>query len=213
MSVRAERPIGSSWHNARPRMTRKVKILCAVPRRASSAGVNPARQLSFQPVAVGAAMEATKSSEPLTQRVACGDSARRQAAALWMTTPLSAASSWQPSPKSEVYIIATSARRRPARCMAKPGVMPGTASICAGQEKTPPILPFTTPTESDQRLRVGRRDAPGPDERSCRRIRPGDDVFGTHNRPTDKDRLKDKLVQRLRKLGYAVEVSVAEPAA
>jgi transposase len=32
-------------------------------------------------------------------------------------------------------------------------------------------------------------------------------------RPTDKDRLKDKLVQRLRKLGYAVEVNVAEPAA
>ncbi len=32
-------------------------------------------------------------------------------------------------------------------------------------------------------------------------------------RPTDKDRLKDKLVQRLRKLGYAVEVGVAEPAA
>jgi hypothetical protein len=32
-------------------------------------------------------------------------------------------------------------------------------------------------------------------------------------RPTDKDRLKDKLVQRLRKLGYAVEATVAEPAA
>ncbi len=32
-------------------------------------------------------------------------------------------------------------------------------------------------------------------------------------RPTDKDRLKDKLVQRLRKLGYAVEVTVTEPAA
>jgi hypothetical protein len=31
--------------------------------------------------------------------------------------------------------------------------------------------------------------------------------------PTDKDRLKDKLVQRLRKLGHAVEVTAAEPAA
>ena len=47
-------------------------------------------------------------------------------------------------------------------------------------EKTPPILPFTTTMQSDQRLRVGRRDAPGPDERFCRRMRPGDDVFGTH---------------------------------
>jgi hypothetical protein len=37
----------------------------------------------------------------------------------------------------------------------------------------------------------------------------GDD----YHRPTDKDRLKDKLVQRLRKLGYAVEVTAAEPAA
>jgi hypothetical protein len=32
-------------------------------------------------------------------------------------------------------------------------------------------------------------------------------------RPTDTDRLKDRLVQRLRKLGYDVEVTVAEPAA
>jgi hypothetical protein len=52
-----------------------VKLLCSVQRRASSTGANPARQLSFQPVAVGAAMEVTKSSEPSTQRVASGDSA------------------------------------------------------------------------------------------------------------------------------------------
>jgi transposase len=32
-------------------------------------------------------------------------------------------------------------------------------------------------------------------------------------RPTDKDRLKEKLVHRLRKLGYAVTVSVDQPAA
>ena len=51
---------------------RKVKKLCAVQRRASSAGANPARQLSFQPVAVGATMEVTKSLKPSTQRVASG---------------------------------------------------------------------------------------------------------------------------------------------
>jgi hypothetical protein len=44
---------------------RMVKIMCAVQRRASSAGSNPARQLSFQPAAVGAAMEVTKASKPL----------------------------------------------------------------------------------------------------------------------------------------------------
>ena len=32
-------------------------------------------------------------------------------------------------------------------------------------------------------------------------------------RPTDTDRLKDKLVQRLRKLGYTVTVAAAETAA
>jgi hypothetical protein len=64
--------------------------------------------------------------------------------------------------------------------MAKPGAMLGTGSVCARQEKAPPILPFTTQMESDQRRRVGRRDARA-DERFCRRIRPADDVFGTHN--------------------------------
>jgi hypothetical protein len=53
--------------------------LCAVQRRASSAGANPARQLSFQPVAVGATMEVTKSLKPSTQRVAFGGLASRQA--------------------------------------------------------------------------------------------------------------------------------------
>ena len=43
--------------------------------------------------------------------------------------------------------------------------------------------------------------------------RPYREEGADYYRPTDKDRLKDKLVQRLRKLGYAVEVSVAEPAA
>ena len=66
--------------------------------------------------------------------------------------------------------------------MAKPGTMPGTGTVRAGQEKTPPILPFSTKMESAQRLHVGRRDAPNGDERFCRRIRPADDVFGMHNR-------------------------------
>ena len=41
------------------------KFWCAVQSCASPAGVIPARQLSFQPVAIGAAMEVTKSSKPL----------------------------------------------------------------------------------------------------------------------------------------------------
>ena len=53
---------------------------CAVKRRGSSAGVTPARQLkSLQPVAIGAAVEATKPPKPSMQRVASGDSASRQA--------------------------------------------------------------------------------------------------------------------------------------
>jgi transposase len=43
--------------------------------------------------------------------------------------------------------------------------------------------------------------------------RPYREEGADYYRPTDKDRLKEKLVRRLRKLGYAVEVSVAEPAA
>ena len=50
-------------------IARMVKILCAVQRCASSAGVNPARQLSFQPVAIGAAVEVTTLSEPSMERV------------------------------------------------------------------------------------------------------------------------------------------------
>jgi hypothetical protein len=37
---------------------------CAVQRRCRSAGANPARQLSLQPVAIGATMEVTKSLKP-----------------------------------------------------------------------------------------------------------------------------------------------------
>ena len=58
---------------------RTVIKLCAVSRCASSAGVSPARQRSFQPVAFGAMREVTNSSKPSRERVAFGDSARRQA--------------------------------------------------------------------------------------------------------------------------------------
>jgi transposase len=43
--------------------------------------------------------------------------------------------------------------------------------------------------------------------------RPYQEGGADYYRPTDRDRLKDKLVQRLRRLGYAVEVTAAEPAA
>jgi transposase len=43
--------------------------------------------------------------------------------------------------------------------------------------------------------------------------RPYHEEGSEYYRLTDKDRLKDKLVQRLRKLGYAVTVAAAEPAA
>jgi hypothetical protein len=46
----------------------KALFSCAVMRRAFSAGAIPARQLSFQPVAIGAAMEVTISSEPSMQK-------------------------------------------------------------------------------------------------------------------------------------------------
>jgi hypothetical protein len=59
--------------------------------------------------------------------------------------------------------------------------MPGTGNVRAEEEKTPQILLFTTYKESAQRPNFCRRDAPGPDERFCRRIRPADDVFGTHS--------------------------------
>jgi hypothetical protein len=39
-------------------------FLCAVRRHGLSVGANPTRQLSFQPVAIGAAVEATKRLEP-----------------------------------------------------------------------------------------------------------------------------------------------------
>ena len=44
-------------------------ILRAVERRALPVGANPTRQLSFQPVVIGAVVEVTKQLEPSVQRV------------------------------------------------------------------------------------------------------------------------------------------------
>ncbi len=132
---------------------RRVKLLCAVPRRASSAGANPARQLSFQPVAVGAAMEATKSSKPSTQRVASGDSASRQAAALWITTPLFPPV-LEPSGRGRVAAIPqvgglhhryTAWRRQARGAWQSLASCRGTGSVCARARKTPPIPPLYHP--------------------------------------------------------------------
>ena len=54
-------------------------LQCAVKRRVFSVGDRPTRQLSLQPVAIGAAEEVTNPSKPLMERVAKGDSASRQA--------------------------------------------------------------------------------------------------------------------------------------
>jgi len=58
----------------------EVSPWCAVKRRVFSVGATPTRQLSLQPVAIGAAVEVTKPSKPSMERVALGDSASRQAA-------------------------------------------------------------------------------------------------------------------------------------
>jgi hypothetical protein len=47
---------------------RVVKIVCAVQRRASSAGSNPARQLSFQPVAIGVDVAVSPLAAPSKSR-------------------------------------------------------------------------------------------------------------------------------------------------
>jgi hypothetical protein len=64
-----------------PRARRLARIFqCAVERRDLSAGDSPARQLTLQPVAIGAVVEVTKRLKPSVQRVTYGDSASRQAA-------------------------------------------------------------------------------------------------------------------------------------
>ena len=44
-------------------------FVCTVPMHGLSAGANPARQLSFQPVAIGATVEVTKRLKPSMERV------------------------------------------------------------------------------------------------------------------------------------------------
>ena len=48
----------------------KLLIKCAVQRHGLPAGVRPARQLSLQPVVIGAVVEVTKRLKPSMQRVA-----------------------------------------------------------------------------------------------------------------------------------------------
>jgi hypothetical protein len=55
------------------KLVSKLLILCAVPRHGLPAGPRPARQLSLQPVAIGAVVEVTKRLKPSVQRVALGD--------------------------------------------------------------------------------------------------------------------------------------------
>src|SRR5262249_59479018 len=74
-----------------------VSPLCAVQRRRSSVGVTPTRQLSLQPVAIGAAMEVTKSPKPLMERIAAGDSASRQAVTRVNAEQASKDAMWEPT--------------------------------------------------------------------------------------------------------------------
>ena len=53
--------------------------MCAVQRRRCSVGATPTRQLSFQPVAIGAAVEATILSKHRMERAAWGGPASQQA--------------------------------------------------------------------------------------------------------------------------------------
>jgi hypothetical protein len=55
-----------------PQRTRTY-LKCAVRRHGLPAGVKPARQLSLQPVVIGAVVEVTKRLKPSMQRVAEGD--------------------------------------------------------------------------------------------------------------------------------------------
>jgi hypothetical protein len=52
-------------------------VWCAVKRCRSSAGAIPARQLSLQPVAIEAAVAATKSPKPSMERTSSGSASRQ----------------------------------------------------------------------------------------------------------------------------------------
>ena len=72
-------------------------IQCAVKGVVSSAGANPARQLSFQPVAIGAAVEVTKPPEPSMAKGRFGDSASRQAVTRVNAEQASKRVMWEPT--------------------------------------------------------------------------------------------------------------------
>ena len=132
-------------------------------------------------------MEATKSSKPLTQWVACGDSASRQAAALWTTTPDSTAWSirlggeaWQPSPKSEVYIVATSGKRSLVPVHHTASRRTGDSERPGGRVKTESLLLFPSVRNRihglDALAFAARRRSPA----LLASILSADEVFGTH---------------------------------
>jgi hypothetical protein len=80
--VPAGRTDAASWHYPGfffGRAEKEPGCPCAVPRRRSSVGAIPTRQLLLQPVAIGAVVEVTILPKPSMQRVASGDSASRQA--------------------------------------------------------------------------------------------------------------------------------------
>ena len=71
--------IGVEEIGVKKSVSKKSVSVCAVPRRRSSVGATPTRQLSFQPVVIGAAVEATILPKPLMERVAEGGPASKQA--------------------------------------------------------------------------------------------------------------------------------------
>jgi hypothetical protein len=75
---------GDEYKRQKPRSRQlqtdnEYDVPCAVKRRWFSAGAIPAWQLSLQPVATGAVVEATKPLKPPVERVARGDLASTQA--------------------------------------------------------------------------------------------------------------------------------------
>jgi hypothetical protein len=60
-------------------------------------GAIPTRQLSFQPVAIGAAVEVTIVPKPSMERVASGDSASRQAVTRVNAEQASKQEMWEPT--------------------------------------------------------------------------------------------------------------------
>jgi hypothetical protein len=75
----------------------KMVSVCAVPRRRSSVGATPTRQLSFQPVAIGTAVAATILPKLLRQRAAAGGPASQQAVTRVNAEQASKGFMWEPT--------------------------------------------------------------------------------------------------------------------